>query len=200
MPTGYTACVKEGVSFQEFALGCARAFGACVTLRDDPNAPIPDRFQVTSDYHITSLIRAGKELQRIIEIQGDIDAIEAELEAKFAESCEYHKERCIETLDLRDKYEQLIIETEAWTPPTEEHIKFKEFMLQQLRESLQFDCSISDRPERMTAESYVEMLWEQVLRDFEYHSKEHKKAIENAKKSTEWVSALRDSLKEETVG
>ncbi|KKK60691.1 hypothetical protein LCGC14_3021870, partial [marine sediment metagenome] len=31
MPTGYTACIKDGISFEKFVMQCARAMGACVT-------------------------------------------------------------------------------------------------------------------------------------------------------------------------
>ncbi len=38
MPSGYTENIYYGkkVAFKDFALGCARAFGACVMQRDDP--------------------------------------------------------------------------------------------------------------------------------------------------------------------
>ena len=46
MPTGYTDAIKDGITFQQFAMNCARAFGACVTMRDDPSdKPIPERFE-----------------------------------------------------------------------------------------------------------------------------------------------------------
>jgi len=42
MPTGYTAKLCEGEqSFGEFALGCARAFGACVMQREDSMDDLP---------------------------------------------------------------------------------------------------------------------------------------------------------------
>ena len=34
MPTGYTYKIGEGASFKEFVMACARAFGACVEMRD----------------------------------------------------------------------------------------------------------------------------------------------------------------------
>jgi hypothetical protein len=46
MPTGYTAPIADGMTFEQFALGCARAFGALVTMRDEPSdAPIPERLE-----------------------------------------------------------------------------------------------------------------------------------------------------------
>lgn len=40
MPTGYTASVQEGkvTEFRDFAMECARAFGALVMMRDELNA------------------------------------------------------------------------------------------------------------------------------------------------------------------
>jgi RNA polymerase primary sigma factor len=40
MPTGYTAAIKDGISFEKFALQGARAFGALVTL-DEINPALP---------------------------------------------------------------------------------------------------------------------------------------------------------------
>ena len=45
MPTGYTAGILEGETFEQYALQCAKAFGALVMMRDEPSdAPIPDQF------------------------------------------------------------------------------------------------------------------------------------------------------------
>lgn len=53
MPTGYTYPVAEEKvdTLAEFALQCARAFGACVTMRDEPsNKPIPEEFKPSLHY------------------------------------------------------------------------------------------------------------------------------------------------------
>ena len=34
MPTGYTARIKDGMEFKEYALEYARAFGACLSLQE----------------------------------------------------------------------------------------------------------------------------------------------------------------------
>ena len=49
MPTGYTAWIEEGATFEEFILGCARAFGACISMRDEPlSKQIPEQFKESS--------------------------------------------------------------------------------------------------------------------------------------------------------
>ncbi len=59
MPTGYTAAVQNGTvtRFADFAMNCARAFGALVELRDEMDAPIPDTFK-PSTHHSESLKKA----------------------------------------------------------------------------------------------------------------------------------------------
>jgi hypothetical protein len=59
MPTGYTADIKNGISFKTFAMNCARAFGACVTLRDEPGGgdKIPEAFEA-STYHAQQVEKA----------------------------------------------------------------------------------------------------------------------------------------------
>jgi len=37
MPTGYTNCIKDGVTFEQFVWKCARAMGALVMMRDEPS-------------------------------------------------------------------------------------------------------------------------------------------------------------------
>ena len=59
MPTGYTADIYEGndVSFRDFALKCARAFGACIEQRDDDANDKPKLIEKTKDnYHIKRLM------------------------------------------------------------------------------------------------------------------------------------------------
>jgi hypothetical protein len=52
MPTGYTAkLMEEGQSFPEFAMRCARNFGALIMMRDESlDVPIPEQFE-PSDYY-----------------------------------------------------------------------------------------------------------------------------------------------------
>lgn len=69
MPTGYTAKLHNGEeqTFPEFVMSCARAFGALITMRDDPaDAEIPDEFK-PSDYHVRELEKAR---ERLSEVEG----------------------------------------------------------------------------------------------------------------------------------
>ena len=65
MPTGYTAAVKDGITFEQFAWSCARAFGALIDMRDSPTgAPIPQRFE-PSQYNAVEAEKASAEIERL---------------------------------------------------------------------------------------------------------------------------------------
>lgn len=65
MPTGYTAAIADGISFTNYAMGCARAFGALIEMRDEPSdAPIPEEFK-PSTYHLEELQKAQKKLHNL---------------------------------------------------------------------------------------------------------------------------------------
>lgn len=54
MPTGYTYKINEGkeeVTGRTFLMDCAKAFGACVTMRDESSdTPIPEEFKPNTHY------------------------------------------------------------------------------------------------------------------------------------------------------
>ena len=70
MPSGYTSDIYNGkeVTFKDFALGCARAFGACVMQRDDPADEKP-KIMPEESYHARRVLsyrraKKAKEIQK----------------------------------------------------------------------------------------------------------------------------------------
>lgn len=121
MPTGYTASIKDGITFEEFALDCARAFGACITMRDDSmSKPIPDSFE-PSDYHKKALAQEKSNLTRL----NSMTIAEAEVVAKaeYDREIKRIKKSLRESKDLMAKYSDMMRQVEAWQPPTSEHFE-----------------------------------------------------------------------------
>lgn len=196
MPTGYTHDIKDGISFKTFALNCARAFGACVELRDAPSgsAHIPEAFE-PSDYHLKAAEKA----------RGDLAALEAmttaELErgaAKTYDDAETNRVmRLREIAEQRAAYEAMLAKVRAWSPPTEEHKGLHQFMAEQIIESIRFDCGgdYYDTPTaRMTGSEWASQRRAGLTRDVEYHTKNYAEEVTRAKGRTAWVTALRASL------
>jgi hypothetical protein len=113
MPTGYTADIKDGIDFKTYAMNCARAFGACVMLRDEPGGGerIPDAFE-PSDYHLKAVEKARVELAAL-------DAMTpAECERAAAKAWDDAETSRLMRLEdcrkLRAAYEAMLSKVQAW--------------------------------------------------------------------------------------
>lgn len=196
MPTGYTAAIKDGISFKTYAMNCARAFGACIELRDEPGGGerIPEAF-APSDYHAKALEKARAELLAL-------DSMTPDQCERAAAKAYYDAEtnrvmRLDEIAAQRAAYDAMLAKVQAWTPPTSDHAGLHNFMATQIIESIRFDCDgdYYDKPtERMTGEQWAAKERERLTRDVAYHEREHAAEVKRAADRTAWVSALRDSL------
>lgn len=197
MPTGYTAGVQSGeiTEFKEFALTCARAFGACVSLRDEPlDNPIPEEFE-PSDYHRKQLVEAEAEMRRLLTMT-EADYARA-AQADYDNAVDSYNERIARRQVEAERYTAMLKQAEAWEPPTPEHDELRKFMIQQLTESINFDCreSWDKPPEPVGTETWRRDAIAKVAKNIEYHTEQHAKEVKRAKDRTEWVRALRESLK-----
>lgn len=194
MPTGYTAAIKDGITFREYAWGCARAFGALIEMRDDPaDAEIPERFE-PSTYHPERLAEAEVELSRLLGLSEY--EVTREADASYAEALTYFEKRNAAKADLRAKYEAMLAQAEAYEPPTSEHIEYKEFMVSQIRGSIDFDCGGAwpEKPERETAAAWLDKALSKARWNVRYHEEEGRKELERTESRNRWLTALRESL------
>jgi hypothetical protein len=192
MPTGYTSKIHDGeaVSFPQFAMTCARAFGALIEMRDeDLTAPIPQEF-TPSPYYTEARVRAA---ERLAEVKAWTPE---QARAEAAEQVAAIEKSNARARDLREKYAAMAAEAEAWLPPTPDHEELKRFMLQQLHESARFDCHEMEAPAPPDGAAYqaqqITSAREAVARARQHQAEE----IERARDRTEWVRALRASLGE----
>jgi len=196
MPTGYTAGVGEGKvsDFSEFAMSCARAFGACVSMRDDRmDTPIPDEFE-PSTY---SKERSKETEDELFYLKGLSEEDKAKgAEKEFAESMEYYEKNVKDNEEKISNYRKMLKEVENWTPPTEDHVGLQEFMITQLKESIDFDSCDYTVPIQKTPEEWYQAEMDSANRDLEYHKKEWEKEVERCNGRTKWVKDLRKSLGE----
>lgn len=195
MPTGYTADLNEGkqVTFQEFTMKCARAFGALVEMRDEPfDATIPDEFR-PSNYHLDAIETAKK---RLAEVKKWSNA-RAEREAKkaFDDEVRSSKKYGEKNEKTGRAYISMLKQAGKWVPPTKDHEGLKSFMIEQLAESVEFDClHTPTMPQRLSGKQYRTQLLKSEHRDVAYHTKEHAKEVQRARERSEWVRTLRHSL------
>lgn len=197
MPTGYTDKIKDGISFPEFALNCARAFGACVTLRDDPQEPIPEVFEATN-WHLERIKEAEAEL-KCFESIGPQEALRA-MNEEVSKQIEYHRDGIEKDRKLKESYEAMLAKVNDWVPPTQDHYGMKEFMQQQIRDSINFDCMGTYheeailRLEAMTVDKWIEDKIESAKWTIVYNTEQHEKEVVRTNDRTEWIRDLRKNL------
>lgn len=197
MPTGYTAAIADDITFNDFAMNCARAMGALVMMRDEPTgAQIPERFE-PSDYHVKAIAKA-KESLLLLEAMSAAEATE-KAKLAFTEETEYRNSAMQKNDDLRKKYTSMLQQVQAWEPPTQDHNGFKAFMVEQINSSIDFDCNNSYYMERnpilLSGDEWLECETAKAKKDLDYHTAENEKEIERTEARNRWVKELRDSLK-----
>jgi hypothetical protein len=198
MPTGYTGYINEaGATFEKFVMRCARSRGAFVMMREDPlDAPIPADLNKPSDYHKTELAKAEKEWEDFLKLSLE-DAAKLSDEEYKRESekfAGYEKKHQL----LKKKYVAMLQKVKAWIPPTEDHEDLKEFMISQINQSIDHDCSPfpeSVLPKRMTATEWSDKKRDKIRRSINYHREELCKEIQRCNDRNDYVQKLVASLK-----
>lgn len=194
MPTGYTSELYEGkkITFQKFAMNCARAFGALVMMRDDDrDAKIPDEFK-PSDHSLQRKKQAERGLKAVSAWSAE-DA-KREAQASYDKAMVEYKTTKTSHLALATRYQAMLAEVKKWNPPTQDHQGLKKFMIEQLETSLEDDCYEPDMPK---LEHWLQFRAREIAdakHDIAYYAKSYADEVKRAEKRTGWVRDLRESL------
>jgi hypothetical protein len=196
MPTGYTAIIEDGdgCTFNEYIMGCARAFGALVTMRDkSQSAEIPKEFKPDS-YHQREMVKEKAFLEKLHAMTTEEAGAKAadEYREEVDHTTEYNKK--LEAIENRYKAMRLLVE--AWAPPTIEHTELKKFMHDQIDLCIH-DGYRSEMPKQLNAHDWLIKNLARVSKSIKYHEENYRKEIRRCKQRTLWVHELRKSLKEE---
>lgn len=196
MPTGYTADIKDGISFETYAMNCARAFGALIEMRDAPSgAEIPERFE-PSPYHMGQLEQAHARLADLQTMKPEDISAGALLDWKTkTRAAEDYVRKCNE---LKAKYEAMLDAVDKWRPPTPDHVEMKSFMRQQIVDSLKWDCDTSyyGKEKRLTDKQWLDGKISKTEHDIAYHEKAYIEEVDRTEKRNKWLAALRESLQQ----
>lgn len=201
MPTGYSAYILEDKLSKpsDFALICARAFGACIEQRDDSlDAPIKLP-ELDTKYRDNLLKEATIKLKRLKKYT-------KEQKIRFGEKLKkkeinYNKKRIKEARQTREKLEKVHEWASNWTPPTSEHHGLKKFMLEQIDSTINFDADTNYHESQLKAISEKSPMdfYKKELESAEwgvnYHKEEREKEIERTNQRANWITSLIESLK-----
>lgn len=193
MPTGYTEDIYNGknITFEQFALKCARAFGACAHQRDEDMNKPPTLRKPDIEYYEEALKKA-KEFKKPTKAEYDLYISKEKIDLE---------NRIEQGKKLAIDYTAMMKLVKNWNPPTKEHDKFKQFMLEQLDSSLKFDCHPEHHElelaklKRYTYQLYCKTLKYNATRDIRYYKEQIAKEKAGAKKTNKWLTELFKSLK-----
>lgn len=195
MPTGYTAGIASGETktFSEYAMTCARAFGAFVHMRDDSLSCAMSRAKV-SPHHSVAIAECKAEIVRLGKLTKTQWKTEAD--AEYALRTTEESDRAVRRAEREQRYRNMFNQVSAWTPPTGDHEGLKNFMLEQLESSINFDCGGCESPsrERQTGEQWYWSRISALSSSIAYHEKALREETERVDKANAWVDALSASL------
>lgn len=196
MPTGYTSGVATGEikDFKTYALQCARAFGACIMLRDEPMSDEIPEFKASGHYE-QSLAKAQAELAAFTVMNLE------EKEALYRKECDdridYAKKRIAENAAQKQRYEDMLKQAREFRAPTSEHNEYAKFLVTQLEESIKFDCDRDYYEKQLVEPSFIEWAKEKVRslkHQIEYSERAHREELERTASRNKWVKDLKASL------
>ncbi len=197
MATGYTAEIEKGISFQEFVFKCARAMGVCITMRDDSlDTPIPETFE-PDNYYLENLKKAKSELTKVE--KWDEKVAQKHLESDYKTNQKYHSDAIKRKHELLLKYKTMLAKVKEWQPPSPEHNDFKQFMIDQIEDSIKWDCDIDYHQKQLNkpkqkAEKYKQFNIANLKKDIIMYEKRYKEELERTTNKNIWLKQLRDSL------
>jgi hypothetical protein len=165
MPTGYTAPVGDGevTDLKEFAASCARGFGAFIHMRDDSGSAAL-RFPDPPDHSYYS-----KNLARTKESLREWQSMSEE--ERYAKWSQYYNNTVVSNhKTMADKsvtesnYRNMLVQVVSIEVPPELE-NFKNFMIEQLNDSIKFDCDSSfNQREPLDYSTWCDSHSEMVLR------------------------------------
>lgn len=197
MPTGYTAQIADGQEFTDFVLSCARAFGACVHQRDDSISERPRKIEERS-YHEERLEQAKAEFLRLNTLlPKERDEFGAKAQQEEIDS---HQRRFNEKIVLRSKYDEMLAKVIAWQPPSQDHINLKQFMIDQINDSIKHDCDtkydLDELHKASTAKprDFYNRAVKAAQWEIDYHTEQNQKEKDRKNGANLWIEQLYTSL------
>lgn len=197
MPTAYTQNLMEkGESFRTFALRCARAFGACIEMRDDDiDAPIPEKF-TPSEYEQKNLAAAEAKFTAL----SSIKTLEAQRAygAKEKRASRGHYLKYLDSeLTQNRRLREMRATVATWKAPTVEHEGLQKFMTEQIDLCIHDTGYILDQLRDIRAQKPIEFYKRDLAAaaaDLERSKVSIKADEKRTADRTAWVQQLRASL------
>lgn len=199
MATGYTHCIKDGISFKDFTKRCAQAF--LIEYRDcSSSTPIKRNIPVDDSYYQQMLQDATEKLDKLQEMSEEEANVFAD--TSFIDRTSDFKKYLNDAISLKEKYEDMLAKIEAWNTPIELN-NLKDFMISQIMASIGHDCDMDyyenaikeqTKKVKITGKEWLKLEIASAKRDIKYAKENIDKEVASNKNRNDWVDALLDNL------
>lgn len=206
MPTGYTVGIVNGEikDFEQYAKLCMRAFGVAIHMKDDsldkPYEPI-----VSSDYYKEEL-KSAKQSLKIAQDASPEEITKISLK-KLTESKKYHKKSIVEAKIRQGRLEAILKDAEKYQPPTKDHEGIKKFMIDQIKQTIDWDCDLKYHKDELAKikldianfnpETARQQMINSAEKDITYYKKEHRLELKRCREANKWAELYLESLKKQ---
>lgn len=202
MPTGLTYEIYGGTdtSFRKYALRCATHMGAgaVATNRGDTELPIDKAPVIEPDsYHKEMLKEAGAKLKHWVSLKVDPEEAKREYDLEVARRIEENAAYLKKDDGVKEKYVDMKRRVEEWNPG-KEYAPLKKLMLDQLDDSLNFDCHFEEylpyKEPLPPVDEWIDSHIGFCLEEIKYHSEKYAEDCKRASECTAYLKGLYESL------
>lgn len=195
MANGYTYGIEENPNFtaKDFALTCARAFGAFIHQRDQPLSELPKVAEMDT-YPAESLERALKEKETWLATP--LEDKRGQWQQSMQERREKYDKRVEDFKVMTKRYAEMRATVEAWQVP-EELGNLKNFMLEQIDEAVRWSWNTEPSdPEQETFEQWLapQEIW--LDQDIEHARERVRSAQEKYAERVAYAKALYEAVEQ----
>lgn len=193
MPTGYTYYIEEeeNPTFEGFFWRCARAFGGVAVDYTQSNSPIVGEHTIP-EYKLRWLAEAEERLIQARKLS--FKDAQKEVDKQYRDALQYWERTEADRQKKLAKYDRILASVYAWEPPTPTHENVKKFMIEQIEISTEFMRKPSAKPKKWKADEWLAFQIVGAHDDVQRYKDEIEKAKQAARKSNEWLQALKDSV------
>lgn len=137
MPTGYTAGIVEGKidTVEDFAKLCMRAFGATMHMREE-SLDVEYTPRKPERYYDMQIKECKKDIEKLK--KKSLAVLKKEIIAQAKKDVNHYKAEIARVAVVRGRLERLVEQVNK-LKLSKSHVRFKEFMLEQLHSTIQYD-------------------------------------------------------------
>ena len=201
MPTGLTQplCDGQDMTFEQYAKRIATQFVSDAYDRGADYVP-PRTLNPSDDSFYHDMLRDAQDRLRAIRLLST-EACQRRADAAYDELVERYYERQHELEDGRERFAELRAKVLRFEPPTEEHERFAELMLEQIDSTVEWDYRTNyyTLPNRIDGETWRKQEIAAAENEIERATQHIEDDRLRFEKRNQWVASLYDSIAEVTA-